>query len=389
MRLKDQILRGWSNVFSWRSPRRVLVIESDDWGALRIRDKRTWRALSRLGLDVSHPYDRYDCLETKGDLDAIFNVLTTFRDERGRPPIITFNTVMGNPDFGRILECGFESYHHLDLVRSYERHGGEDLVPALKAAAAENLACAQFHAREHLNVPLWMKDLRDGRAATLAAFEHEYYALTLPFVGGTRQTNYLAAFWVEDAGQLREAHERLTAGLKLFAESFGYVSRTWIPCNYVTPVDLEAAAAAAGVMLLQGQRGQLVPDGSGCTTTTRRWTGKRNNFGQLYGVRNIFFEPFLDPDHDWVSSALSEVDEAFSCHTPAIVSSHRVNYVAGMSTGHRDRNLGMLRALLTGVLARWPDVLFVSSHELAQAMATAYLHRETTDGDRSEDGVIY
>ena len=53
---------------------------------------------------------------------------------------------------------------------------------------------------------------------------------------------------------------------------------------------------------------------------------------------------------------------------PAIVVSHRINFVSGLNTAHRDRSLGMLGRLLDEVLRRWPDVQFMSSNELARHM---------------------
>lgn len=54
---------------------------------------------------------------------------------------------------------------------------------------------------------------------------------------------------------------------------------------------------------------------------------------------------------------------------PAIVSSHRANYVGGMDIDHRDCNLIFLNSLLKKIFTTWPDVEFVSSDELFAMMA--------------------
>ena len=76
------------------------------------------------------------------------------------------------------------------------------------------------------------------------------------------------------------------------------------------------------------------------------------------------FEPFLDASRDWVASAMHEIKAAFFWRTPAIVSTHRVNYVGSMDINHRDRNLKLLDSLLHNIRETWPDVEFVASDEL-------------------------
>ena len=76
------------------------------------------------------------------------------------------------------------------------------------------------------------------------------------------------------------------------------------------------------------------------------------------------FEPFEDARHDWVGQAIGQIREAFFFNTPAIVSTHRVNYVGGLDVANRDRNLALLDKLLLEIQKRWPDVEYMSSDEL-------------------------
>ena len=86
--------------------------------------------------------------------------------------------------------------------------------------------------------------------------------------------------------------------------------------------------------------------------------------GQTYTIRNVKFEPFEDPDKDWVNQSLKEIQTAFFWHKPAIISTHRINYVGGIDIKHRDRNLKALDRLLKNILKKWPDVEFLSSDQL-------------------------
>lgn len=335
-----------------------------------MRDLAAFDDLVREGLDLNHcPYDRLDCLESRSDLNCLFNVLDAYRDEQGKPPIFTINTVMGNPDFPAIKADGFERFSHEGLFHSYQRYHGENLQPVWNRAIQESLIRPQFHAREHLNVRLWLKDLRAGLRETLLAFDHDYYGLTTR-TSSPRQRNYLAAYWPESASHLDEIKDTVADGLAMFEQVFGYASRSFIACNYVLPKELESTLAARGIDLIQGQRGQLRPSSDGQYVSIRRcYTGQRNQYGQHYSVRNVRFEPFENHSLDWVASALSAIKQAFFFGKPAIVSTHRVNYVGGMDLQRRDHNLKLLTQLLRKIIATWPDVEFTSSDELAAMMA--------------------
>ena len=103
-----------------------------------------------------------------------------------------------------------------------------------------------------------------------------------------------AAFWPESQSHFEQIRKIAEDGLNLFERLFGYRSASLVPCNYVMPADLEAFVGSHGVKLIQGQRGQLRPSTDGATMSTRRgYTGQRNRQGQLYGVRNVKFEPHL------------------------------------------------------------------------------------------------
>jgi hypothetical protein len=61
---------------------------------------------------------------------------------------------------------------------------------------------------------------------------------------------------------------------------------------------------------------------------------------------------------------MREIKSAFFWRTPAIISTHRVNYASGMDIKNRDNNLKLLEMLLQNILRTWPDVEFVTSDEL-------------------------
>lgn len=369
--LKSYLARTATNLRGWRTRRKLVVIESDDWGAIRMPSRQAYDSLLKAGIrvDRSH-YDRLDCLENRQDLEALFNVLDAHRDRQGRPAVFTFNTVMGNPNFEAIERDGFEKFHHQHLFDSYRYYHGEDLEPCWYEAMAQGLIRPQFHAREHLNSPLWMEDLRAGHAETRLAFSHGFYGLKTR-TGAAPQGNYLAAYWPGSPPQLQAIRDIAQDGLDQFQSLFGFASATFIACNYVWSAALEGTLAERGVHMLQTQRGRVDPQPDGSPRIRRHYTGQRNALQQRYSVRNVHFEPYLDSRRDWATQALSEIKQAFLLRKPAVICSHRINYVSGMSTAHRDRNLLLLDQLLTRIRQRWPEVEFISSDALATQMESA------------------
>ena len=66
------IVRNLANLPGWRTNRKIVVIESDDWGSIRMPSKFAYSNLLKKGIDVdkSFLYDTLDSLEKKEDLEA-------------------------------------------------------------------------------------------------------------------------------------------------------------------------------------------------------------------------------------------------------------------------------------------------------------------------------
>ena len=86
---------------------------------------------------------------------------------------------------------------------------------------------------------------------------------------------------------------------------------------------------------------------------------------QLYLVRNCLLEHSLFEDRDCVGRCLGEIGSAFRWGQPAVLSSHRVNYIGRLVPGNGAAGARILDELLGEVLKRWPDVRFLSSDQLA------------------------
>ena len=363
----------WYNARGWRTGRRIVVFESDDWGAIRTPSLAVFERLqnSRNGIRVNR-FDALDCLESGEDLQALAEVLSSFRSNHGGPARFTCNMVLQNPDYQAIEEADFETYSAESLFASYQRVHGQDLAPLWQEIQQEKFIQPQFHAREHLNVALWMKDLRAGHPATREAFGLGCYG-QMQSTGSPHQGHYLAAYHANGRADLEEKGRVLAEGLELFERLFGFRSSTMIPCNYTWAGELTGQLAARGVLGLQGARVAHIPqvDAEGKLGRERRYLRSEPSGKLVDLVRNVTFEPYAKPDEDPVAPALRQVSTAFLWRKPAVVSTHRINYVSGLDLRHRDRSLSLLRELIAGILKRWPDVEFMTSDELARLMKSA------------------
>jgi len=89
-------------------------------------------------------------------------------------------------------------------------------------------------------------------------------------------------------------------------------------------------------------------------------------------IRNAIFEPSLSrlQIKDPVHRCISDMEIAFMMKKPAVISSHRINYVGFIDHTNRDRTLSLLKQLLQTMLKRWPDIAFLTSEELGLMIDT-------------------
>lgn len=364
--LKNTLRTHLINFPGWRTTRKLIVFESDDWGSIRMPSKEVYASLLKNGIAVNKSkYDELDGLENREDLEALFELISQYKDHKGNYPKFTFNTVMGNPDFEKMKAASYESYFFETLFDSYKYYHKDDLAPLWFEGISKGLIMPQFHAKEHFNVGLLMHDLALDNKETRIALEHGFFGLKTQ-TSSVHQKSYLAAYYATNPEELKQRVAVLKEGLSLFESVFGFKSETFIACNYVWPKELEFYLNQYGVKGIQGNYTQKRPvlEKEGKLKLIRNYTGKRNEYDQVYTVRNVKFEPFENQHYDWVASAMKEIEIAFRYQKPAIIGTHRVNYVGGMSPPNATDSRNKLTILLQSLLTRWPDVEFMSSNEL-------------------------
>lgn len=346
---------------------KCVVIESDDWGAIRMPSSEALEEMERRGFDLDDSIYKYDSLASQEDLENLFDLLGKYRDAQGNHPTFTANTIVANPDFRKIRESGFRHYFYETFTETFKRYPQhQHNFQIWQKAIVEGLFKPQFHGREHVNVNRWMKALQEGNSGVLTSFDlHSTYS-------GRDDYSFMESFDWDDKRETSDHRKIIEQGLDLFEELFGYRSNSFIAPCYCWDPDIENALFKGGIEWLQGLRSQYIPQGGFENYSVNHHSfGEMNRYGIRYNIRNCFFEPSLNRDKDWVGSCMAKISNAFFWKKPAVISSHRINYVGFIDPKNRDRNLILLDELLSGILKKWPDVTFITTDRLSANLKLA------------------
>lgn len=349
------------NLLGKRTPK-IIVFESDDWGSLRMPSREVYDTLVKQGFDfTTMPYERVDSIATEDDLTALFQVLGNYKDSLGNHPIFTALSVSANPDFNAIKESGFEKYSYVTLDKTLAEYSNTTNLKILwKEGIRNGVFFPQFHGREHLNVPRWMRDLRNEKCDNRLVFE---YGIPGFFERSAMELSnpYARAFRFYNQDDLAFIVESIKDGLRIFEELWGYKSLSFMAPAYTWNDDVEKAAFEYGAKYIQTAFYQNKTVATG-NKVVHHYFGQKNDLGQRYLLRNCTFEPIQNNySSTVVDNCLKEISIAFQHHKPATISSHRLNYVGRIDVANRDKSLRLLDTLLGEVLKKWPDVLFMNS----------------------------
>jgi hypothetical protein len=339
---------------------KIIVIESDDWGSIRTPSKSVLDAFRKNAFELDKSIYKVDALESSSDIVNLFDLLGSFRNDFGETPIFTTNTIVANPDFEKIRESDFKTYHYEKFTETYKKYPEHSTnLSLLKQGIQQKLIFPQFHGREHLDIPRWMEALRSGNEKVLYSF-----SLGSTY-SGKGDYSFMGAFDWSEKGEIEQHKAIIADGLNIFRDTFGFESKSFIAPCYSWDSDLEYALEENGVSIIQGQRMQLAP--SGILKKYKlipHYFGQRNSKALSFNVRNVFFEPVNNPNFDWTDEAMAGIQAAFLMKRPAVISTHRLNYIGFIDERNASNGLKQLKNLLKKILEKWPDVKFVSTNQL-------------------------
>jgi hypothetical protein len=368
--LKQSVLYNLKNIPGKNADGKIVIFECDDWGGIRMPSGAIYNKLTSAGIPFSKGhFDKYDTIEDKADLETLFEVLLNIKDKLGNPAVMTPFVNVANPDFEKIKESGFEHYIYENYTQTLNRNGRESNLISLWQKGIElKIFVPEYHGREHITVPLWMSELKNGNKHLRKAFEYEYTSVLFENIHPVAR-GFRAEFYFENNNQKQFLAASIKDGAILFEKMFGYIPTAFVPGNGVFHPDFEQEVLASGIKYLNVNHLMPVPDGSGNVRNQKYYYTHQNAVGMTKYLRNCAFEPSAD-GYQGIGQTMSQVSAAFRWSKPAIISTHRVNFVGSIDIRNRDHGLRELQKLLQAILNRWPDVKFMSTKDFIQQNLT-------------------
>jgi len=360
------------NLPGWHSNRRIVVIESDDWGSIRMPSRKAYRRLLNAGLNLNggdgQRYSLYDSLETSKDLELLYEILYSAKDCNNVSAVVTANIVVANPDFDKIEGSDFQHYFYEPVSETFKKYsGGEETIKFWKEGISKNLFVPQFHGREHLNVLSWMNALKANDRETHLAFKEGMWSFIPKYYNGTN-LEYEAAFQLSELSELTDQGHIINDGLWLFESLLGYKAEYFVPPNGTINNRLNATCYKSGIRYRSASPIQEESIGKNKNRKVVHWLGQKEQNGLRYIVRNCVFEPSKKGE-DWVDRCLNDIRLAFRYKRPAIITTHRVNFIGVHDKSNRDYCLKNLHKLLQSIISRWPEVEFMTTKQLGDLIA--------------------
>jgi hypothetical protein len=274
---------------------------------------------------------------------------------------------MANPNFEKIKQSDFNEYYPEEFTDTYKRyHPNDNVFKTWLDGINAGIFMPELHGREHISVQFWMQKLREKDKNVHIAFE--YGLVSLLTTGVPKEIKeFRPEFFFDAPDQVPFLKNSIKDGVLIFKKTFGYIPEVFVPSNGIFHPDFDTIVSSNGLKFLYTSTFMPYPHKG---KLKRRYihTGSRGS-GLWYYKRNCAFEP-TDIGYRGVPFTIKQIEAAFRWGKPANISTHRVNFVGGISPENREKGLSELEILLKEVVKRWPDVEFMSSREAHSIMAS-------------------
>lgn len=370
--VRQVLFDNLKNLIGWRTRQKLVVFSVDDYGNVRLDSKAARLNMDRSGHKIRNRFDAYDTLETKEDLETLYETLDLVKDKYGRPAVFTPFALPCNIDFERIARENYTDYQYERLPVTFEKLSAKypkayDGTWALwQEGISKGFLQPEFHGREHLNLKVFEEKLAKKDPQLMSVLNNRSY--TSISNTGYSSIGYTAAFSFWSPEELKRFPAVLTTGLKAFEEAFGYRATVFTPPARQFHPSLEPVLWKKGISAID--KPLIINRHQGYGKYRREWnfTAFQKKTRTATIVRNVVFEPTDERGIDWVNYTLKQIEAAFRWNRPAIISSHRVNFCGYIDPKNRQKGLSALKTLLKSIIQRWPDVEFISAAELAKCI---------------------
>ena len=365
--IKQHILQNVKNIPGYKTRRKIVVFSVDDYGNVRVHSKQARENMHNAGLKIHTNFDRYDTLETREDLEMLYETLSSVKDKNGRCAVFTPFAVPCNINFEKMADEGYQNFYNELLPETYTKLEGYDGAWNMwKEGIANGLMVPQFHGREHLNLKVFTEKLANKNVELMTALKNRSFTSFGAAAYSTISDTAAYEFW--EFSENKAFNTAITDGLNAFEKVFGYRSTHFNAPGGKEHPFIHQCLKEGGIKYIDTAFIKKEHKGLGRYTTTLNYTGKRNSQGQLYMVRNVVFEPTDHEHNDWVNYTLEQVATAFRWNKPALISSHRVNFCGHIDAANRKKGIDALQLLLKKMITRWPDIEFMAANELGESI---------------------
>ncbi len=353
--------------------RPLVVLQSDDWGRVGLRDSEGLEELRTSGVSLGEqPYDFYT-LETADDVGALSRLLKRHRDAARRPACIVMNFLSGNLNFARMAS---EDFHRIHLRALADGLPEKWLRPGLFEAYREGVDAGVFwpalHGHSHFCQPAVEREIekRSERASlitTLWKAGTPYIHWRMPWIG----YEYWDPQEAEDRRFLPSEVQATAIGAAVgdFARFFSNLPKSACAPGYRANEDTHKAWAHFGVRVAQnGPGASKLPHFDG--------------HGLLHLYRTINFEPATSAELS-VEACINAASACFARGIPAVVSIHSINFHSTVKN-FRSRTLDMLDQFLTALEGTYRDLLYVHDGDIYDLVQSG---RYATDSEDVSVGV--
>jgi hypothetical protein len=180
--------------------------------------------------------------------------------------------------------------------------------------------------------------------------------------------SYRATFDIKSLQQLPSLKENIEEGIDIINKTFNQNTTYFLPPNGPYHLGLNKELVENGIKFIGLSKLHQNPTENGFFKKHLFWVGKKIKTGLTVITRNVIFEPGSPKHKDWVTPALTDIENAFKSKKPAVISSHRVNYVGTLNLENRNKNLVELKRLLDEIISKYPKVEFMTSSELGNTI---------------------
>jgi hypothetical protein len=368
--LGGDLLRALRNLFGTPGEvpglafsRPLVVLQSDDWGRVGVRDREGYELLRSRGFRLGErAYDLYT-LETADDVGALASVLGQHKDSAGRRPCMVMNMCTANLNFQKMREGDFKEIALLPLAEGlpgkWSRPG---LMEAYRAGIAQGVFFPGLHGVTHFNPAAVANALAENgeRARLLRIFweaETPYIFWRMPWIG--------YEYWNPERPQagfmaVRQQREVIAQACENFAALFGARPSSACAPGYRSNRNTYRAWSESGIRIAEHGTG------SGLRAP------HMDEFGLLHLYRTIDFEPSqneLDTE-----KYLQIARSCFAKGLPVIISMHAVNFHSTLKD-FRAPALEALDSLLKALELRHPELLYAHDEDLYAIVTQGVLQR--------------